>query len=95
MGRLDYKRAEHLQKQSWNRRLINGLIKITYVFWIVHLSCDPVLDKVGSPPAHRQQSIQQNLTRIRATALHCLQKLIEHFEVFVFRFELPVLFQRR
>jgi hypothetical protein len=28
----------------------------TYVFRIVHLSCDPIRDQVGSPPAHRQQS---------------------------------------
>lgn len=53
---VDYK-IYGLQKQSWNRAFISGLNKITYVFWIVHLSCDPVLDKVGSPPAHRQQII--------------------------------------
>ena len=48
----------------------------TYVFRIVHLSCDPVRDQVGSPPAHRQQQrpqILEGLTRIRrrSVAFHC------------------------
>ena len=47
---------------------------------------------MGSPPAHRQL-IHSLIKRRRAS--HRFQELIEHFQIFVLRLQLSVLFERR
>ena len=45
---------------------------------------------MGSPPAHRQQNHKLH----RPVALHGLQQSIQNLEIFIFRFQLQILFQR-
>jgi hypothetical protein len=77
----------------WKSRPIDVFFNIPTIR-IVHLSFDPMLvDKVGSPPAHRHYLLAF-LCEGR-TALHRLQKLIQHFQIFILGLKLLVLFQCR
>ena len=85
--------------QYWNQQSIGFFTKVPRYFGSFTFLAIQYETRWAAllPTASNKPQILMVLTRIRSrsVALHRLQQLIQHFQIFIFRLELPVLFQRR